>query len=132
MKLVISAIALASLAGSGAALAQQPAVSDAPLAAQTIANGEQARAILILERQLEQHPDDPALLINLGIANAQLGQEVEARERFEAAMSSRQSIDLETANGSLMDSRKVARRALAMLERGEFRSRDTTRNLSMR
>jgi len=100
----------------------QAAISTADdLAADRLSQGQHLRAIAILERELAQNPEDPALLINLGIAHAQRGDAATARESFEAAMSSPESIDLETANGSLMDSRRLARRALAMLDRGEFR-----------
>jgi len=93
------------------------------LAAYPLAQGRALQAIAILETELAEHPHDPALLINLGIAHAQRGDEATAREIFETAMKSPEAIDLETANGSLMDSRRLARRAIAMLERGEFRQR---------
>lgn len=91
------------------------------LAAQPLAEGESVRAIAMLKSALRDSPEDPALLINLGIAYAQGGNDAEARESFEAAMASRNVIELETANGSEIDSRRLARRALSMLDRGEFR-----------
>ena len=60
------------------------------------------------------------------IAQAQRGNNAEARTLFEAAMRSREVVDLETANGSATDSRRLARLALAMLDRGEFRSEART------
>ena len=75
----------------------------------------------MLKAELEEHPGDPALLINLGIAYAQNGSTAEARKSFEAALASREVVELETANGTATDSRRLARRALAMLSRGEFR-----------
>lgn len=130
MKIILTGFAFAALAAATPAAAQQ--APDPTLAAAPIAQGEHARAIVILERQLAENPDDPALLINLGIAHAQRGDELQARENFEAAMGSRESVDLETANGSLMDSRRLARRALSMLDRGAFASDMPTRNLSLR
>jgi len=129
MKTLFSAIAFASLSVSGVAMAGQ---SDAPLAAESISKGENLRAIAMLEEQLDEHPGDPALLINLGIAHAQRGEDRQANDYFEAAMHSRYAIDLETADGSLIDSRRLARRAQAMLERGEFRPERSPRNLTLR
>ncbi len=65
---------------------------------------------------------DPATLINLGIAHAQRGNEAAARTMFEAAMRAPVVVELETADGLVTDSRRLARRALRMLARGEFRS----------
>ena len=121
-------LAAAPLAMPAAALADPgyaDATTDDGLAAEPLARGEQVEAIAILERQLADDPNDPALLINLGIAQAQRGNDAAARNRFEAAMTSPEAIDLETANGSLIGSRQLARLALAMLDRGEFAS---TRN----
>ena len=41
---------------------------------------------------------------------------------FTAAARNQQRYRLETAQGDWMDSRNLARRALAMLDRGEFRT----------
>ncbi|WP_416228124.1 tetratricopeptide repeat protein [Qipengyuania sp. ASV99] len=95
--------------------------ADAGLAAETLADGESVRAIAMLKAELAEYPGDPALLINLGIAYAQSGSIAEARKSFEAALEAREVVELETANGSATDSRRLARRALAMLSRGEFR-----------
>ncbi len=134
MKTILSAIALASLSTTGAIAAEQSvAPSDNTLAAASISKGEHLRAIAILEDQLEQHPNDPAFLINLGIAHAQRGEDERARARFEAALDSRESIDLETADGSLIDSRRLARQALSMLDRGVFSQGERNQgNLSLR
>lgn len=64
--------------------------------------------------------DDPARLINHGIALARTGNYEAARADFEAAASARESVELETADGRWVDSRRLARKALAMLEKGEF------------
>ncbi len=77
-------------------------------------------------RQLEQarraDPEDPAILINLGIARAQLEQDNEARALFAEALKMPVSFDLATSGGQVTDSRRLARKALRMLDRGEFRS----------
>ncbi|WP_108788287.1 tetratricopeptide repeat protein [Erythrobacter sp. Alg231-14] len=127
--LIKTPIALTALFAATAAIAQpvgapvkasSGAPTDAGLAAVPLSNGESDRAITMLRAELEQYPGDSALLINLGIAYAQAGDAGEARSAFEAAMSSRHAIDLETADGATMDSRRVARRALSMLDRGAF------------
>lgn len=124
-------IAFAALLTAGTAFAQPVAAqspaqtldaADAGLAAATLFEGESVRAIALLRAELEEHPGDPALLINLGIAYAQGGNDAEARQSFESAMASRDMIELETANGGITDSRRLARRALSMLDRGEFRT----------
>lgn len=101
--------------------AQDAVPTDAGLAADTIADGRTMQAIAQLKAELALYPGDPAVLINLGIAQAQSGDETGARESFEAAMRSREVVELETANGSSTDSRRLARHALTMLDRGEFR-----------
>ena len=120
----VSPLALAALlAVSAAPVAAQTAVpTDAGLAAETLSDGRTMQAISQLKAELGAHPGDPAVLINLGIAQAQIGNEAEARSSFEAAMRSREVVELETASGMTTDSRRLARHALVMLERGEFRA----------
>lgn len=122
---IIAALAIGPISAS-AADGQTPSASTISAteqrAAQQLARGDQDQAIKLLESELEKFPEDPALLINLGIAHAQSGNERDARTSFESAMTAPDSIDLETANGSLIDSRRLARRALTMLDRGEFRT----------
>ncbi|MEM6907941.1 MAG: tetratricopeptide repeat protein [Pseudomonadota bacterium] len=91
------------------------------LGAEALASGREADAIVALEQLRENNPADPALLINLGIAYAHRGDEDRAQQMFEAALSSRDVIELETASGSITDSRRLARKALTMLARGEFK-----------
>ena len=110
------------MASAVPAFAQQGAVNDAGLASANLADGEALKAIQMLEAQLMQYPGDPALLINLGIAHAQTGNEAEARAQFDAALTSRDVIELDTADGRTTDSRRLARQAIAMLKRGEFRA----------
>ncbi|QYJ06786.1 hypothetical protein [Qipengyuania flava] len=64
--------------------------------------------------------DDPARLINHGIALARTGNYDAARDQFEAAAGAGSSVELETADGRWVDSRRLARKALAMLDKGEF------------
>ena len=85
-------------------------------------------AIAALEEQLAAPPDDPALLINLRIAHAQSGEPDLARTMFERALVSPDPIGLETADGGVIDSRRLARKAMRMLERGEFTAKLTRRD----
>ncbi|MEE4200402.1 tetratricopeptide repeat protein [Erythrobacter sp.] len=119
------ALAAACALGIGVPAAAQSdieegAKADRALAAQPLAAGDADDAITMLKAALRSNPDDPALLINLGIAQAQSGDLASARRHFRAAMATRDIMQLETADGRTISSRKLARNALAMLERGEF------------
>lgn len=61
---------------------------------------------------------DPAVLINLGTAYARQGSTDKALAALRAAVASPERYDLELADGRWMDSREVARIALANLQRG--------------
>lgn len=95
------------------------------LAAQPLAAGRGDQALAMLEQANAADPHDAAVLINLGIAYAQVGDEAKARDAFEAALASRDVVELDTADGSTTDSRRLARKAIKMLERGEFRPAGT-------
>lgn len=102
-----------------AALAEQQQGGE--LAAQTLAAGHRDEALAVLQRAAATDPHDPAVLINLGIAYAHKGNDAKARAAFEAALACHEVVELDTADGSATDSRRLARKALRMLERGEFR-----------
>lgn len=76
-------------------------------------------AILRINANRRVESDDPARLINLGTANARLGDSKAAAKNYRAAIVSRQRYDLELANGTWMDSRAAARLAIKMLARGQ-------------
>lgn len=118
----VAIVGVFGIALSAPAFGQQSDATDAGLASKAIASGEATQAISMLESELRRYPGDPALLINLGIAHAHVGDEAEARAMFEAAVEARENVELETANGRTTDSRRLARQALAMLDRGEFRA----------
>lgn len=80
--------------------------------------GDDSRAIERIEANASLPNDDPALLINKGVALARLGHIDEARESFEAAARGRHQMDLETTSGEWVDARSIARRALVMLDGG--------------
>lgn len=108
--------------GTGLALAlmMQVATPAADVAFAEL-TAEQNRAAI---EKLEAAPaaDDPAMLINLGIAYAREGQHDLARSLFERAARADTRYRLETASGEWVDSRWLAARAIAMLDAGEFGS----------
>jgi tetratricopeptide (TPR) repeat protein len=99
----------------------QPPAQANDLAAQPLAAGHGAQALDALERASTANPHDPALQINLGIAYAQAGEDAKARDAFERAAACHEIVELDTADGTATDSRRLARKALKMLARGEFR-----------
>ncbi len=84
-----------------------------------LVEGRNAAAISAMEAS-PPVTDDPARLINLGIAYARRGEGEKARALFELAVRSRERFELETATGEWIDSRTLARQALAMLDNGAF------------
>jgi Tfp pilus assembly protein PilF len=61
------------------------------------------------------HKDDPARLINYGYVLAKTGQMEKAASQFKRAMSV-DNVELIVADGSTVDSRELARKALEALE----------------
>lgn len=105
-----------------ASLAAQPAVTDVGHA-QLVAGNNDA-AITVINRQPDSG-DDPARLINLGVAYARIGDAARARAMFRAAHTAPERVELETAAGEWVYSRVLARRGLAMLDSGEFARAET-------
>ena len=107
-----------------ALFAQAPVADGAvdAVAYDSLVEGRNAAAIAELELAEAQNQDDPARLINLGVAYANQGMEAKARAMFEAAMRGDDRMSLETANGEWKDSRHLAREALRLLEKGQFRT----------
>ncbi len=58
------------------------------------------------------HENDPARLINIGQAYVRTGRTGDAAKMFMAAMNSNRSFDLLLADGSVMNSREAAKKAL--------------------
>ena len=77
-----------------------------------------AEAIRRIDGNRQLAADDPAALINRGTALARLGDKAAARNSFMAALASRDRYDLELRDGSWLDSRAAARKAVQMLEQG--------------
>jgi tetratricopeptide (TPR) repeat protein len=123
MSLAALALALVAASPLPAAPASVPALAASPeLAAQPLAAGRADQALVTLEKASAADPHDAAVLINLGIAYAQAGHDAKARAAFEQALACHEVVELDTADGTATDSRRLARKAIKMLERGEFRS----------
>ena len=117
------ALAAASPLASAAVDSARAAPEAAPeLAARTLAAGRAEQAVTVLEKASAADPRDAAVLINLGIAYAQTGDEARARDAFRQALACEEVVEITTAEGTATDSRRLARKALKMLERGEFRT----------
>ncbi|VWX48950.1 hypothetical protein [Novosphingobium sp. 9U] len=99
-----------------------PIAPEAERRAPDVAYAELAagNAVAALRKLEEPSVDrsDPAVLINLGSAYARQGATDKALAALRAAVTSSERYDLELADGSWMDSREVARIALAKLQRG--------------
>lgn len=122
----VTAVAFALMLASppaGAPVAPlSAALSEAPeLAARPLAAGQADRALATLEKASAANPHDAAVLINLGIAYAQAGEDAKAKAAFQQALACHEVVELDTADGTATDSRRLARKAIKMLERGEFR-----------
>jgi len=130
MTIITTAVAalLLSSAPAEQAATNTGALENAALASDHLAKGQAFTAIDSLEKSVKEAPQDPALLINLGIAHAQAGDASMARTMFERALVSREPVELETADGGVIDSRRLARKAIRMLERGEFTTKLTRRD----
>ncbi len=85
-----------------------------------VATGQNVALIESVDTAAALQADDPAVLINLGVAYAREGDDRLAAVLFEAAMASANRCELETANGDWVDSRQLARRALQKLAQGAF------------
>ena len=96
--------------------AEPPTSETREVAYEDIAAGRTDQAIQAIEARLQADPRDPALLINLGAAYARKGDTERAAKAFQAAIDSHTRYDLELADGTWLDSRQAARRALETLQ----------------
>ena len=92
---------------------------DADIGYRELVTNRPAEAIARIEANRTIGADDPAALLNRGTAHARLGRIDAARDSYRAALSSRDSYDVELDDGSWMDSREAARLAIALLGRGQ-------------
>lgn len=88
------------------------------VAYEELAEGRPSAAIRKILANRELDANDPAALINLGTANARLGRTEKARDLYIAAIGSSERYDLQLADGRWMDSRRAARTAVQMLDKG--------------
>lgn len=107
-------------AGSLAVLGDEQQTQSSDVAYETLAAGEARQAIENLEALRAMNPGDPALLINLGSAYAQLGDTEKAAQYYREAAASETRYQLELADGSWVDSRRAARTALLRLEEAKL------------
>ena len=109
-------VVLFAQASSMAIIGAPEGTESQDVAYETLAAGEAQQAIANLEALRADNPGDPALLINLGSAYAELGDATKAAEYYRAAAESDIRYQLELADGSWVDSRRAARTALRNLE----------------
>ncbi|WP_066552453.1 hypothetical protein [Croceicoccus bisphenolivorans] len=98
----------------------QGAADKVDVAYDALSEGQSKAAIAQLEPA--KASDDPAHLINLAAAYAAEGRYAEARAAYERAAYA-ERFELETANGDWVDSRVLARKALAQLDRSAVDTR---------
>jgi len=116
---IVSSMILAILA-QGAAPATEFSQETYDVGFEELVANDNSEAREVIENSDTLAQDDPARLINRGIALARMGNYESARADFELAANARDSVELETADGNWVDSRRLARKALAMLEKGDF------------
>lgn len=109
---------------AAAAASAQP-VQD--VAYEELVAGRNQAAIASITANPNLDADNPARLINLGVAYARDGDMERARQMFSAVAESREVVELETVDGAWVDARELASRALAMLDAGEFRTKFASR-----
>lgn len=108
---------VSALMAQSAPLPDSAAIDESNAAYEQLSAGQTEEAILRLEAALVENPGDPALLINLGTAYTRTGRIEDARDAFRAAVAAEDRYQLQLADGSWADSRKVARLALESVDR---------------
>jgi predicted Zn-dependent protease len=112
---LLAAVALVAASPAVAANYAETEPGKVDVAYQAIAEGRPAEAISQLKANGELESDDPAYLINLAAAYARQGERAKAEAALQAAIMSDKRYELELADGTWMDSRRIARKALANL-----------------
>ena len=103
----------AGLLVAGATLAPQ-ADGMAVDSGEPVTSGDEIEVAAVLDS------GDPVQLLNRGVDLARQGETDRARAMFTRVADNRMRYQMETANGDWADSRNLARKALGMLDRGEF------------
>lgn len=112
--LVLSAALFAQ--GNVPAAAVQAPVERVDVGYEPLVQRRPHEAIARIEAGIGLETQDPAALINLAAAQAQLGNTAAARAALNAALGSAERYDLQLADGSWLDSRQAARIALSRLD----------------
>ena len=116
---LIAAVTILLVADSSALVVTAPE-SEYDIGYAELVVGHDREALSAIEECEKVSHRDPARQINHAVALARLGDYDEARLRFAAAARSSDRYELETATGEWVDSKVLARRGIAMLDRGEF------------
>ncbi len=112
----VLALSLAGVANAQSVDGGEIGYSQGSLGYDALIAGDNSRAIAQIMANEKTSRKDPARLINLGQAYARTGRTAEAAQLFQTAMESRDQIDLILADGTVMNSREAAKRALAKLQ----------------
>lgn len=119
MKALTLAIALGASALGGTALAQtaqgEIGYARGSLGYDALRANDLRTAELQIESAQGIAADDPARLINLGYIHMRTGRIQSAQRLFETVRDHRRDVMLELANGEVVSSRNVARRALTRM-----------------
>lgn len=118
MKILAAATILAATASAAAAEDREIEYPEGALGYRALMSQDYSTA----EQQLRAyaaHKNDPARLINLGYVLAKTGQLDKAEQQFKQALSA-DSVELIVADGSTVESRELARRALETLKSQGF------------
>lgn len=87
------------------------------VAYEEMANGQNRAAIQEIQASGLARKGDPSALINLGTAYARVGETGKALEAYQAAMASQERYDVQLSDGSWVDTREAARRAIRDLKK---------------
>ena len=119
MKALTLAIALGASALGGTAMAQtaqgEIGYARGSLGYDALRANDLRTAELQIESAQGIAADDPARLINLGYIHMRTGRIQSAQRLFETVRDHRRDVMLELANGEVVSSRDVARRALTRM-----------------
>ncbi|MCA1748982.1 MAG: tetratricopeptide repeat protein [Parasphingopyxis sp.] len=102
--------------------AREIGYAEGALGFQAMVEGNYDQALVQLELSEATLADDPAHMINLGSAYAQLGRMDAAAEMYRAALECDESFDIVLAGGEVVSTREAARRGLNNL-RSEIAAR---------
>lgn len=117
---MIGSLILMSVALAGAAPVEVSAPRNewVDVAYDDLRSGRSQTAIDRIQANRMIDADDPSALINLGSAHARVGKLEKARSYYLAAIASKVRYDVQLADGRWMDSRRAARLAIELQQRG--------------